>query len=31
MWHSRIEAWLLEQAGIEFKAEQAPQLVKVSA
>lgn len=26
MWHSRIEAWILEQAGIEFKAEQAPQL-----
>ena len=29
MWHSRIEAWLLEQAGIEFKAEQAPQLQAV--
>ena len=26
MWHSRIEAWILEQVGIEFKAEQAPQL-----
>lgn len=22
MWHSKIEAWMLEQAGIEFKAEQ---------
>lgn len=31
MWHTRIEAWLLEQAGIEFKAEQAPKLVRVSA
>jgi integrase len=29
MWHTRIEAWLLEQAGIEFKAEQAPQLQAV--
>lgn len=29
MWHSRIEAWLLEQAVIEFKAEQAPQLQAV--
>ena len=29
MWHSRIEAWILEQAGIEFKAEQAPQLQAV--
>ena len=26
MWHTRIEAWILEQAGIEFKAERAPQL-----
>lgn len=23
MWHDKIEAWLLEQAGIEFKSEQA--------
>lgn len=23
MWHTKIEAWLLEQAGIEFDAEQA--------
>lgn len=23
MWHTRIEAWMLEQAGIEFDAEQA--------
>ena len=22
MWHTRVEAWMLEQAGIEFKAEQ---------
>ena len=21
MWHVKIEAWILEQAGIEFKAE----------
>lgn len=25
MWHTRIEAWMLEQAGIEFKAEQGGQ------
>ncbi len=31
MWHTRIEAWILEQAGIEFKAEQAPQLLPVSS
>lgn len=29
MWHTRIEAWLLEQAGIEFKTEHAPQLQAV--
>ena len=29
MWHSRIEAWLLEQAGIKFKAEQGAQLQAV--
>lgn len=29
MWHTRIEAWLLEQAGVEFKAKQAPQLQAV--
>lgn len=29
MWHTRIEAWILEQAGIEFKTEQPPQLVPV--
>jgi hypothetical protein len=23
MWHDRIEAWMLEQAGIEFQPEQA--------
>jgi len=31
MWHSRIEAWILEQAGIEFKAEQAPQLRAITS
>ncbi len=31
MWHTRIEAWILEQAGIEFEAEQAPQLLPVSS
>lgn len=31
MWHTRIEAWILEQAGIEFKAEQPPQLVPVQS
>lgn len=29
MWHSRVEAWMLEQAGIEFKPEQAPQKLEV--
>lgn len=31
MWHTRIEAWILEQAGIEFKAERAPQLLPVAS
>jgi integrase len=31
MWHTRIETWLLEQAGIEFKAEQAPQLQAIQS
>jgi hypothetical protein len=32
MWHVRIETWMLEQAGIEFKAEDAaPGLRVVSA
>jgi integrase len=26
MWHTKIEAWILEQAGIEFKAQQATEL-----
>lgn len=25
-WHDKIEAWMLEQAGIDFKREQAPGL-----
>lgn len=28
-WHSHIEAWMLEQAGIEFKLEQTPQIALV--
>lgn len=32
MWHTRIEAWILEQAGIEHEeAKQVPELVKESA
>jgi integrase len=32
MWHARIEAWILEQAGIEHQeAKQAPELVKETA
>ena len=26
MWHTKLEAWILEQAGIEFEAEQEPVL-----
>jgi len=30
MWHTRIEAWILEQAGIEFKPAQ-PQAIPSTA
>ena len=29
MWHDKIEAWMLEQAGIRFDAEQAKQGLRV--
>ena len=31
MWHVKIEAWILEQAGIEFEAKAAPGALRVVA
>ena len=28
-WHTKYEAWILEQAGIEFKPQEGAQLLKV--
>jgi len=29
MWHVKIEAWILEQAGIEFDAKTVPGALRV--